>query len=142
MVCQRRGECVEPVSGANGIFQRPRWLDVLDPERNDRNPSVDGSVDFALDLRGLIRVLGKDQHHDATTLQCGDDRFAPVCAWMNISRGDPAADAPAFQPGAGRVGHGLVLGGVADENIMCHVEFRLRGDVHNARICAADKVLG
>jgi hypothetical protein len=49
----------------------------------------------------------------------GVDDFFPVgLAGLNVARRNPAADAASLQPGANRVGDGLVFGGIADENVV------------------------
>jgi hypothetical protein len=53
-------------------------------------PFVNGALYLAFDLGRDIRVLRKDQDHDATGFDRIDNRFAPIGPGHNITRRYPA----------------------------------------------------
>ena len=115
--CQR----IEPVNVADEIFERSARCNVFNPQRENRYATVDGPLDFAANLMRVIRMGGEDENHDPGLLNGFDDALAPFHAGSDIPRGNPAADAIRFEDGADRVGGRFVFDGVADENVVSHV---------------------
>ncbi len=91
------------------ILQRFGRRDVLDSERNDRQPLLKPVLHFPADLGRVVGVPGKNQNKDLRFVDGVDDRLAPVGAGLDIARGDPAPDAVNLQRRANSVGSRLVL---------------------------------
>src|ERR1700741_1602510 len=120
MPLQGRRESVEPMRRREKIFQRLVGRDVLDAQRNDRNALIDGALDLALDLGRRVGMARKHEHQRLRTVNGVDDGLAVAHAGQDVARRDPTADAFGFQDRAYRIRGGLVLGRVANENVVGH----------------------
>ena len=111
---------IQPVLGADKIFQRLGRHDVLDAEGNYGYAGVHRPFDLTLNLGRGVGIAGKNEEHGPTGMDGVNDGFAPVAAGQDVPGRDPAADAVGLQCGTDGVGGGLVLVGITDEDVVGH----------------------
>lgn len=121
MRLQRRRERVEPMDGADEIFERSRGRDVLDAQGDDRDPFAHRPLDLAPNLRRVVGVCREDQDQHAAMVDAFDNRLAPFRTRHDVARRDPTANPGPLQGGTGGVCGCLVVGRVADECVVRHL---------------------
>jgi hypothetical protein len=106
---ERGCEGIEPVGRANVVLQGLRGLYRLHPEGDDDDVVIEGTLDLAHDVRGLVRDIGKDEDEYTARIDGVIECFRKVLSGKDVPRCHPAAVLLLFEAGAYRIRHRLVL---------------------------------
>ncbi|HSB68588.1 MAG TPA: hypothetical protein VLT62_04530 [Candidatus Methylomirabilis sp.] len=111
---------IQPLHRRKEISEIGGQLNPIDPEGNNANALGERTFDLAPHVRGCVGVLGKDQDKRPGLLDRGYDRSRKARTWLNVARSDPAWDARRLEVVTDALGHILVIGSVADEDLVRH----------------------
>ena len=106
---ERGREGIEPVGRADVVLQGLRGLYRLHPEGDDDDVVIEGTLDLAHDVRGLVRDIGKDEDEYTARIDGVIECFRKVLSGKDVPRCHPAAVLLLFEAGAYRIRHRLVL---------------------------------
>ena len=84
---------IEPMRRADVEQKIARWLNILDPKRNNDGVIGGRALHLAHDLAGFIRRRAKDQHENRAFIDRIDDGRPVVFARSNVARRNPARHA-------------------------------------------------
>src|SRR5262245_3211447 len=120
MLLDRWRERIEPMHRAHVISQRLLRSDVLDSQRNNGLFPVERLLHLAADLPRSVGMSGKNENHDAATVDRVNDGRRPIRTRRNIPWRYPATDAFRFKLRARGIRHCLVLMRITDEYVEGH----------------------
>jgi hypothetical protein len=91
-------------------------LDVLDSQRHQRDSVAADERQLLFDLVGIVRSVGKYEHHRASAADRADDRFLIIFSGPDVAAGDPACRPAPLDRLAHRQRILAVGGRIADEH--------------------------
>ena len=136
MFAERLRKRIQPMRAGDEILERFCRLNVFDPEGNGVNPFVHRAFDFSLYLGRPVGAGGENQDHDPAGFDRINDRFAPIRARYDVTRGYPAPNAFRLELGDESIGYRFVLGGMTNKNIVGH------GDLVSQFRCVIARSIG
>jgi hypothetical protein len=132
MLRAQRPQRFQPGSGRQPALDLSRCRHTPQPENDDGETAIEGQLQLALDLGGLVCLVGEDDHQDATGLQGGLVGRALRCRQRlrtaaeiprrrRRPRRQPAAELLPGEEVADLLGRLPIAVGVADEDVVTHV---------------------
>jgi len=109
MPFQRRSQRVEPVRGAEIVFQIVVREHILDAKLDDVQMCVSSELDFSQDLLGSVCMRRENQHHYFAALDRPRDLAGKGAPRLDIAWGDPTADGCAFNRSAHSISYRFIL---------------------------------
>jgi hypothetical protein len=120
MLLHRWRQRLDPLLVANQAFERVGGPNVFNTQLQNWDETTHRALHLAENLRRVVGSAAEYEHHDSRPLNGFDNTLAIRQARGHIARRNPTAHAMRFQRGACQIGHGLVPGRIADEDVVCH----------------------